>query len=245
VTVQKPPVRVFRLVGPAILTLAAVSIFLGLGFWQLRRLAWKEALIAAIETRADAPAQPLPGISDWPNLRPDDYDYRHVTARGFFENDKETLLFRPSGGAGLPEPGYHVLTPLRLNTGGYVIVNRGYVPPERKDKQIRVAGLLSGEAIVTGLLRQPETRNLFTPPDDPAAALYFTRDPVAIGKRFALAPLAPFTIDADDEPIPGGWPRGGTTIRQFPNNHLSYALTWFGLALMLLAAVTIVAWKKN
>ena len=230
---------------PAAVTCVATAILVLLGVWQLHRLVWKEGLIAAIETRANAAPQPLPPIAEWPKLRPEDYEYRHVSATGTFENDKEALVFRPSGGRAGKEPGYHVLTPLRLKSGGYVIVNRGFVPLARKDQSSRLAGLTQGETEVTGLMRQPEARNFFTPADDPASGHYFTRDPILIAKHFGLAPAAPFTIDADATSGPRGWPNGGATVRDLPNNHLSYALTWFGLALTLIGVFAALAWQRR
>lgn len=232
-----------RLIWPAIFTCIAAAILVSLGVWQLRRLAWKEDLIAAIATRADAAPRPLPPARDWPALRAEDYEYRHVAAEGMFDNGKEALVFRASGGT-VHQPGYFVLTPLRLKSGGVVIVNRGFVRQDRKEQNSRLAGLIQGETIVTGLMRPPETRNLFTPADDPEAGLYFTRDPDVIAKHFDLANVAPFSIDADDRPVPGGWPKGGATVRNLPNNHLSYALTWFGLALALIGTFAAFAWQR-
>ncbi|HUB62986.1 MAG TPA: SURF1 family protein [Methylocella sp.] len=234
-----------RLIGPAIFTGVAAAILVSLGLWQLHRLAWKEGLIAEIEARANAAPQPLPPVAEWPKLRPQDYEYRHVTAEGVFENGKQALVFRASGGAAGLQPGYQVMTPLQLTSGGTVIVNRGFVPLERKDQATRLAGLIQGETQVTGLMRQPETRNFFTPADNPAAGTYYTRDPGLIAKQFGLASAAPFLIDADAIPVPGGWPKGGATERNLPNNHFSYALTWFGLALALLGVFTAFVWQKR
>jgi surfeit locus 1 family protein len=232
-------------VWPAVFTCVAAAILVSLGVWQLHRLAWKEGLIAEIETRANAAPQPLPPVAEWPKLRPQEYEYRHIAADGTFENGKEALVFRASGGAAGKEPGYFVLTPLRLASGGTVIVNRGFVPMDRKEQGSRLAGLIQGETKITGLMRQPEARNFFTPADDPAAGNYFTRDPDLIAKHFGLAPAAPFTIDADNIPVPGGWPRGGATERNLPNNHFSYALTWFGLVLALIGVFGAFAWQSR
>ena len=239
------PQRRATLVWPAVATCMAAAILVSLGVWQLHRLAWKEGLIAAIETRANAAPQPLPPVAEWPQLRPEDYEYRHVTATGTFEHGEETLVFRASGGTAGKQPGYHVLTPLRLKSGGYVIVNRGFIPLDRKDQSSRLAGLIQGETEVTGLMREPEARNFFTPADDPAAGTYFTRDPGLLAKHFALAPAAPFSIDADGTRLPGGWPKGGATERDFSNNHLSYALTWFGLAMALIGVFAAFAWQRR
>ena len=221
--------RLRPLLVPAIFTLLAGALLVGLGLWQLHRLAWKEAIIARIEARTKAPPQALPPTAAWTQLRPDDYEYRRVSFDGTFRNDKETLVFRSAADG----PGYLVLTPLALQNGGTVLVNRGFVPDELKDKATRPAGEPSGPVHVTGLMRQPEPRNLFTPADDPAKSQFFTRDPQLIAAHLGLIDAAPFTVDADVTANPGGWPRGGATELAIPNNHFEYALTWFGLALGL------------
>ncbi len=233
------------LIWPAIFTAVAAAVLVALGIWQLHRLAWKEGLIAEIEIRANATPQPLPPVGEWPSLRLEDYEYRHVVAQGTFDNSKEAPVFRASGGSAAKEPGYFVLTPFRLKGGGIVIVNRGFVPLDRKAQSSRLAGLIQGETEVIGLMRQPESRNLFTPADNPATGAFFTRDPDTIAKHFGLAPAAPFSIDADDTPVPGGWPKGGATERSLPNNHFSYALTWFGIALALIGVFAAFAWQSR
>lgn len=228
------------LIGPAVGTLVAGGILVGLGVWQLQRLSWKEGIIAAIEARSTAAPRPLPPPAAWPDLKPADYDYRRVEASGRFDNAHESYIFHSiEGGAG-----YYVMTPLRLDGGGIVIVNRGFVPESLKDPARRAAGELPGEVRIVGLMRPPEARNLFTPADDPARDFYFTRDPAAIAARLKLDGVAPFTIDADTTPNPGGWPRGGVTQLAVPNNHLSYALTWFGLALGLIGVFVSFAWRR-
>jgi surfeit locus 1 family protein len=241
------PARRKSLLWPALFTLAASVLLVGLGVWQLERLHWKEALIAEIEARSTMPPEPLPPAADWPRLTPDGYDYRHVKAQGTFEHDKEILVFHGPGFSrkGILTPGYLVLTPLRLASGGIVIVNRGFVPESLKNKAARTEGEIPGPTTVTGLMRPPEPRNLFTPADEPAKARYFTRDPALIAAALGVTDTAPFTIDADDTPVPGGWPKGGTTEIVIPNNHLSYALTWFGLAIGLFGVFAAFAWGQR
>ncbi len=232
--------RLRHLLWPAVATTIGCIFLISLGVWQLHRLAWKEGLIAEIAARAKAPPQPLPSQSQWAQLRPEDYEYRHVELDGSLQDDKEALVFRPAGGPAR-EPGYLVLTPLQLGSGAFVIVNRGFVPLNMKDPATRLESQVAGPTHLTGLMRQPESRNFFTPADDPETDQYFTRDPTLIARHFGLAPVAPFSVDADAGPTPGAWPRGGATELAFPNNHLSYALTWFGLALALLGVFAVFA----
>lgn len=227
------------LLSAALVTLCGIAVLVSLGVWQLQRLAWKEALIARIEARVHAPPAPLPPESDWPRRRPEDYEYRHVSLRGRFDG-RQALVFRGSGPEAGEGPGYLVLAPLILPDGAAVIVNRGFVPGSASDAVAHAPP--AGEVAVTGLLREPEPRNLFTPADQPEKNLWFTRDPGTIAAHFGLSRAAPFSVDADFSGDPQALPRGGTTIVAFPNNHLSYALTWFGLALAL--AGVFGAWQR-
>jgi surfeit locus 1 family protein len=234
--------RHFGLLACALIGMGLLS---GLGIWQLQRLAWKEAVLAQISARRDAAPAPLPPQDEWARLDPDRYDYRRVILRGFFDHAKESPLFRASAtGAAADGPGYEILTPLRLADGGMVIVNRGFVPAELKEPTTRSAGQIAGQMTITGLMRRSESRNSFTPADEPDKNLWFTRDPAALAAHWGLHDVAPFSIDADATPNPGGWPRGGATVMKIPNNHLSYALTWFALAATL-AAVTAVFIAKR
>jgi surfeit locus 1 family protein len=237
----------FRRQWPLLLSvLIGVALLCGLGVWQLQRLHWKEALLAQISARLDAPAAPLPARENWASLNPDDYDYRHVFLRGTFDHGKESYLFRASAtGAAGDGPGYEILTPLKLADGTEVVVNRGFVPAELQNPARRLAGQIAGETTLTGLMRRPETRNWFTPADEPDKNLWFTRDPAALAAHWGIEGVAPFSIDADATENPGGWPKGGATVLKIPNNHLSYALTWFALAATLIVVALVFMLKSH
>ena len=187
-----------------------------------------------------------PPPAEWQGLDPRGYDYRHVVVTGAFLNDREAVVFRiiEGGKAQLSEPGYLVMTPLRLASGDIILVNRGFVPQALREPAARPAGQLAGEVTVTGLMRPPEPRNVFTPADDPLHGLWYTRDPTSIAAARGLDRVAPFTIDVDTTPNHGGWPKGGQTVLAIRNDHWSYALTWFGLALTLLGVFAAFAWKR-
>jgi surfeit locus 1 family protein len=132
-----------RLLWPSVFTFLAGAALISLGVWQLHRLEWNEKLIAAIESRANRPPQPLLPAEEWPGLRLDDCAYHHVVATGTFEHDKEFLILCAGR-----EPGYHVITPLRLNSGGDVLV----VPFECKEKASRLAGKIAGPTAIAGVI---------------------------------------------------------------------------------------------
>ncbi|MBK9083560.1 MAG: SURF1 family protein [Rhizobiales bacterium] len=221
------------LVGPAIVVLAATALLVWLGVWQMRRLAWKETLLAHMEARLAAPAGPLPAPAQWPQLRPDDYEFRHVRVAGVYEPQAQALVFAGavSLDKGPARPGYYVMTPLRLADGAALLVNRGFLPIDLADAARRGPPPPAGLQTVTGHMRAPEGRNAFTPADKPEKGEFFARDPAALGAANKIS-LAPFTLDAEANGATD-WPRGGATVERAPNNHLSYALTWFGLAATL------------
>lgn len=236
------PGRVRALLLPSLFALVAFALLMSLGVWQLHRLAWKEGLLAQIGERLKAPALLLPPASAWGSLSQAADEYRHVTAKGVFEHDKEAFVFRTAG-SGLGEAGFYVLTPLRLDGGGTILVNRGFVPERLRDPSQRTADQAAGDVTVSGVLRWPEDRNMFTPADNPATRTWYTRDPPAIAKALGLADAAPFSLDADPDPK-GTALRGGATTVNIRNDHLSYALTWFGLAATLLVVFGLVVWRR-
>lgn len=222
-----------RLVWPAVATLVAFLLLISLGRWQLDRLAWKDGLIAAIETRTKE--EPVELLNAYSASYPSDlgFEYMRVKARGRFLHSKERYFYAPDADAG---PGFEVYTPFVMDAGPVVFVNRGYVPEEKQNPATRAAGLVEGDVEVVGLLRGPGSKGFFTPDNDPARNLWFWRDPAglaasAFGNRAKY--VLPVFLDA--EPAnPGGWPKGGATRLELPNRHLEYALTWFGLAAALL-----------
>jgi surfeit locus 1 family protein len=248
-----PPVaRLRSLVVPAIAALLSLGILVGLGAWQMSRLAWKNGLVAQVEQRTRAPAIPLPDRTAWPRMSAARDDYRKVTVTGRFRHDAEAYLYHVAGDSRQADrtrpqgQGYFVLTPLVTATGDTVLVNRGFVPTDRRDPATRPAGQLDGEVSVTGLIRFPEERGLFAAPDDPARRTFYTRDLTAIGRSLGLDPAAtaPFSVDADATPVAGGLPVGGETRLVFANRHFEYALTWFGLALTLVGVFGAYAFQR-
>ena len=232
------------LVSAALATAIGVAALSSLGVWQLKRLAWKEALIADVTERAHAPAADVPAPSTWGELRPAGYEYRHVRLRGVYDYSHQALVFRalgsPRGRFG--GPGYLVMTPLKIPSGESVIVNRGFVPDDRKSE---AANGPRGDADVVGLMRSTEERTWFTPADNAAKGEWFTRDVEALGKSMGLATYAPFSLDADAASDPAALPEGGETVLSFPNNHLSYAFTWFGTALALVGVFVVWAFTSG
>jgi surfeit locus 1 family protein len=225
--------RFFRpLLWPSLMTALALAVLFGLGLWQIERLHWKLDLIATIQSRMAAPATAVPPPGEWPALDLKGFEYRHVDLAGSFLNDRELHYFTQADDG---SAGYDVITPFVLDSGGLVLVDRGFVPLELKDPATRKAGLIEGHTTLTGVFRAPQPRGKFAAIDDIARNIWFTRDPKAMAAALKFDHVAPFFIEADARPNPGGWPVGGRTRVNIRNEHLQYAFTWFGLAATLIA----------
>jgi surfeit locus 1 family protein len=212
--------------------------FIALGTWQLERRAWKLDLIARVTQRVHAAAVDAPARPDWPRVAAATDEYRRVRVNGTYLHDRETLVAASTElGAG-----YWVLTPLRCTDGSIVLVNRGFVPPEQRDRAVRSAAAPSGAVAVTGLLRISEPGGTLLRHNDPAADRWYSRDTAAIARTRGLDGVAPYFIDAE-APVPGdpaavpGAPVAGLTVIAFRNSHLEYALTWYALAILVVVGM--------
>jgi surfeit locus 1 family protein len=233
------------LVVPAIAFLVALATLLSLGTWQLQRRAWKLDLIEKIEARAYGAPGPILPEAEWPRWSPDAEEYRRVQVSGRYLHEHEVAVhgLMPSGQRGQPVQGFYLLTPLQLADGAKVLVNRGFVPTQLRGAATRPESRPAGEVTVTGLVRSQEKRGSFRPENDPAKNAWFVRDVRQIADAKGLSRVAPFLIDADDTANPGGWPKGGQTRLAMTNDHLHYALTWYGLALVLVGVFGTVVWR--
>jgi surfeit locus 1 family protein len=214
---------------------AALAILLALGAWQLQRKTWKEALIATLEQRLAATAVALLAPAQWGSLDPDRDEFARVTFTAQFVNDKEALVFTTGSSmrGDTSGPGYWVFAPARLGDGHVVMVNRGFVPEGKQDPATRRDGAVSGPIAITGVLRWPEPPGLFTPAADPGRNIWFNRDSSAMATAKNIVDAAPFYVEMESPVPPGGLPHPGRVQPNLPNNHFQYALTWLGLAAVL------------
>ncbi|MHA0328765.1 SURF1 family protein [Sphingomonas melonis] len=210
------------------LLLFVIAALIGLGVWQLERRTWKLALIAHTEAMLAQPPVPAPGPDRWSTIGKDDV-YRPVIVRGHYRTGADTLVQAVTELGG----GFWVMTPFDTDRGFTLLVNRGFVPADRR------TGIAPSPAMqsIPGLLRLSEPGGAFLRKNDPAADHWYSRDIAAIAARRELGRVAPYFIDASEPK--SGWPRGGLTVVRFRNSHLVYALTWFGLA----ALVSVMAWR--
>ncbi len=210
-----------------------IAGLVALGVWQLQRRTWKLDLIARTEAMLRQPPVPAPPPAAWPAIGPDDV-YRPVIATGRYHPAANTYVQAATALGG----GFWVLTP--LDAGGFtVLVNRGFVPPDRRGRVDPPSGMVT----VRGLLRVSEPGGGFLRSNDPAGGRWYSRDIAAIAGSQRLGTVAPYFIDAAANPGIE-WPRGGLTVVTFRNSHLVYALTWFGLAALLAGMTWMVSRRR-
>jgi surfeit locus 1 family protein len=222
-----------RLWWQSLLVLAAFITLIGLGTWQLERKAWKEGLIDALAERTNAQPMPLPAPERWATLDPAQDEFRRVAFAATIAPEQEALVYS-SGSSVRPDvsgPGYWVFAPAELAGGGTVVVNRGFLPEGQQDRKTHAPP--TGRLELVGALRWPEPRGWFAPNDDPAHGLWFVRDHLAMAQAKGWGKVAPFYLDL--ETSTGPLPRAGRLTPTLRNEHLQYALTWYGLAIVLAA----------
>jgi surfeit locus 1 family protein len=228
------PVRT-GVIEATVLVAAGLAILIGLGIWQLDRRVWKHNLIASLNAELAKPPTDLPPRTDWPQLQANTLEYRRVSFPAEFLPGQEALIYS-AGSAFRPDvkgPGYWVFAPARLAGGSLVVVDRGFVPPARKDPASRAQGAPQGVVNIVGVMRWPEASGSFTPAADVKGNVWYARDLKAIAAVKHWTDVAPFYIEQESPMPPGGFPKPGKLVVNLPDNHLQYALTWFGGALVL------------
>lgn len=212
---------------PTLFVAPGLALLIGLGVWQIARLHEKEMLIASVQAGFNSAPESLDKLlaagaagAEW----------HHVRVSGRFLHDKEQYLFAqgPMGATGV-----QVVTPFVQADGRIILVDRGFIPDRLRNPARRAQGEIAGQVSLTGVVRLPEKPGAFTPAPDLKTRLWFVKDVPAMAKA-AGVPALPVLIEADATPNPGGWPLGGQTRIDIPNDHLGYAMTWFALALALL-----------
>lgn len=218
-----------------VLMLALAVTCTWLGTWQLHRLAEKEALISAVDARRGADPIAVPPVDLWPTLNLDALNFQPVSLTGAFRYNQTVTVFTSLAEARgkASGPGYWVVTPFVLAGGGTVFVNRGFVPQDYQEAAVTDGQGDGGQVTIAGLLRPAEAAGLMTPGPNTSDRIEWVRDPIRLAAMVdpALAPFAPFYVDMPAG-APGELPQGGETVIEFPNNHLGYAFTWFGFAIV-------------
>lgn len=224
---------------PTLATLAALAVLLTLGTWQVQRLEWKEALIAEREAGLSLPPAPLPtDAEDWRQ-----WEFRRVSLEGVFRHDLEQR-FGLSAHRG--RPGHHLLTPLVRPDGAAVLVDRGWIPTDRKHPVSRLEARPEGTVEISGIARYRggETPSWLRPDNEPERGVWYWYDLPALEQTTGLE-LLPLVVEAAPGPAPDELPIAMPTQALLPNNHLQYAVTWYGLALTLVGVYVAFSFERR
>ena len=229
-----------RLLPPAAMTLAMMAVLLSLGTWQVQRLLWKQTLLAQIERAEAAPPNPLPNP-----LLVNPPPFAKISATGTFLPGKTALYgaeVRPTAmGTAM---GARMIVPLRQSDGKILLVDRGWAPLTRTGP----IDMPTGIATIAGYVRFADSRGWFSAKDDIVAHRFYTLDPVAIGAAIGEPDVPPFVLvvlGAGGDGPPDRWPDPARHLPRPANNHLVYAITWYGLAIALLTIFFIWARKAT
>lgn len=213
---------------PGAPALLGLIILLGLGTWQVERKAWKEALIAALDRRLNDAPIALPPPSEWAGLTADNAEFTRVRLHVDFPNSKGALVY--TSGSSIRDDakaaGYFVFGPARLAGGQQIVVNRGFAPN-------RSYAMASGPQNIVGALRWPEAPSWFVAAHDAKGEVWTVRDPRMMAEVLGWGRVAPFYIEQESPAPPGGVPHPSALKPHLRNEHLQYAITWYGLAVVL------------
>lgn len=227
-------------IGMTVFALTMTALLTGLGFWQLERRDEKHALIAALNARLAAEPAPLPPQAEWSHLNQADDEFRRVRFTATFERKPDAMVYT-SGSAvrsDVTTPGVWAFLPARLESDEQVVVNAGFVPNElqhRTEEDRAVAPLLTDRPeTLTGYLRFPEHPGFLTAHENGTKRLWFVRDIAGIAAALGWGRVAPFYIDLETPMPAAGFPKPGALVPKLRDNHLQYAITWFGLALAVI-----------
>ena len=223
-----------RRIWPVVLTAAlGIAVLLGLGLWQVQRLAEKQALLAELDRRATAEPVDISTALER-QAAGETTEFLKVSTTGHYLHDAEQLMIAVFDG----NPAWEVVTPLVTSNKTMVLVDRGLVPDELRDRGKRLEGSPQGDVTVTGIIRSHMARRgFFSPENDVEANMWFWWDVPALLASTTIAPDAkPATFVLHLLPVAGdkSFPRPQAAKAGLNNNHLQYAITWFSLAMVLL-----------
>lgn len=218
-----------------IASLVALGVLLSLGGWQVQRMSWKQGLLSKLEVRATAEPVTLARALEISIRSGEDAQFLKVAATGQFRHAFELHLF----GLANKQPGWRIITPLETSTGDVVLVVRGFVPEVLKEADNRRSGQVPGTVSVVGQVRYSEAPGIFIPDNAVRSNQWYSRNLPAMQAALPAdlrQKSLPFFVELEKPAHAAQWPKPSPlTASHLHNRHFQYALTWFGLAAVLIA----------
>ncbi|RDW14158.1 SURF1 family protein [Paracoccus thiocyanatus] len=215
-----------RYLFPLLIGVLGSAILISLGLWQLKRLDWKEGLIAQIQQRIEAQPVPLPQAVD-PSMK-----YLPVLVSGRTTGQEINMLsgMRDAGG------GYQVISAFVTDDGRRIMLDRGFVDQDHKHDSRPPVRLE-----VAGNLHWPDEKGSATPAPNLAENVWFARDVPAMAAQLGTEPVLVVAAELRGDtqgvqPIP-------VAVEGIPNNHLSYAVQWFLIAAVWAGMTVALIWR--
>ncbi len=216
--------------GFLLVTVFLLVILCGLGSWQLINYNWQDKVIIFSNERLQK--KPVALKDDMG--RPWEYAFKVVRVTGTFLHDKELFITSKVHEGAV---GFDLVTPLMLETGTVLFVDRGWIPLDKKQSTERALSQPSGQVEVVGAVMTPAHRGLFRPANDPLNGKWYGIDPRLMAQSLAIEKYQPFYLQAGPFPNPGGLPIGGYTPYQKTDKALYFAIAWFTLAFGVLLVI--------
>ena len=219
---------IFRpLFWPTLFSVPLVALLIALGSWQLSRLAEKTELISKFEQRSKGPAIAISQI-----FEPiDNFEYQRVGVTGKYLHQSEIYL---TGRTYEGNAGFHVITPFQTQEKT-ILINRGWGSEAYRLPSTRPFSLIEDEIYLEGILRLPGKKGYFVPENEPENGFWFTLKPDEIGKFLKREEInKEFYIDIIRTGEVIALPIAAEVNINLRNSHFNYALTWFGLGLVLI-----------
>jgi cytochrome oxidase assembly protein ShyY1 len=228
------PVRRGGLLVPGVAVIAALAVLLALGTWQLQRKGWKEALIGTLDRRLNDAPIALPPPYEWGGMTPDNSEFTPVRLHVEFPQAGDALVYTSGSSirSDVKGAGYFVFSVAKLPGGRRIVVNRGFAPD-------RTYPPAPGPQDIVGYVRWPEKPSWFVADHDAAGVVWTVRDPQAMARFKDWGEVAPFYIDQEAPEPPGGIPHPAKLEVHLRDDHLQYAITWYGLAAALVVMCAI------
>ena len=210
-------------------------VLLSLSLWQLKRLQWKESLIQQRINMFESESAILSNILD-----PKTQEFLRIKTKGKFINEMEMFMPALSKNG---NNGYHIIVPLELSSGEFIIFDRGWVPLRLKDRELRKQNEISSFHGIEAVIRLPGKKGKFQPDNDFKNNFWFFVEPTKMSDFTKLNFIDSFYLESTIDG-PNGYPLGNQTRIYIRNNHLQYAITWFLIAIGLIGVYIAANVKK-
>ena len=226
---------------PTLFTIISLLILIFLGTWQVYRLIWKNSLISNYLYKFNN--EIIKYDKSFSFI--DEFEYRRINIKGRFINEKEILIIGKTFEGNV---GFHLITPFITKEEKLLLINRGWISEKLKLRSSRSFSLIEEDIVIDGIIRRPQKKGYFVPENDPIGNFWFTIKPYQIEKALKLESFdleKKFYVDVIRDKGKLKLPIGVSGSPNFRNQHLTYAFTWYSLAITLIIVYFVFHFKEK